>query len=276
MRLSLGRNAYHHGNRLGWVGYGQKARAGIIGPSDARAFRNIKLSEIPGWLNGRPKDIIYMYYSVRRYWIAWLFKYSRPGMKPLEAHKVGQYGYPGNFNLSGSGLAQAIIATVLAFQLVICKKENDHHAFKKYHDYPVSETLMSLLPFNYKSEDVGGTVALKAFAIDALIAAGIVNMATAGKNAPSAAMASRRSQAGIQGLAIIALLLAYNKLSFSSKSIALVDENDKAQLATLLNCDVSEVDQLVKKNEEMKNPLRYSMFTNVFMRLYDAVLGLAP
>ena len=47
-----------------------------------------------------------MYYSIRRYWIAWLYKYSRPGMKPLEAQTVGQYGYPGNFNLSGSGIAQ--------------------------------------------------------------------------------------------------------------------------------------------------------------------------
>ena len=62
--------------------------------------------KIPAWLNGRPKDIIYMYYSIRRYWIAWLYKYSRPGMKPLEAQTVGQYGYPGNFNLSGSGIAQ--------------------------------------------------------------------------------------------------------------------------------------------------------------------------
>ena len=67
-----------------------------------------------------------MYYSIRRYWIAWLYKYSRPGMKPLEAQTVGQYGYPGNFNLSGSGIAQVnfcfrylkkIISTNLQFIL---------------------------------------------------------------------------------------------------------------------------------------------------------------
>ena len=46
MRLSAGRQAYHHGNRLGWLGYGQKPRADIVGPKDGRAFRNIKLSEV--------------------------------------------------------------------------------------------------------------------------------------------------------------------------------------------------------------------------------------
>merc|ERR1712003_550800 len=96
---------------------------------------------------------------------------------------------------SGSLLAQAIIATVVVMQLIICKKENEHHAFKKYHSCPVSETLMGVLPFNYKSEDVGGEVALKGFAFDALVAGSLLNCATAGKYAPPAAMAARRAQA---------------------------------------------------------------------------------
>ena len=159
------------------------------------------------------------------------------------------------------------------FQLVICKEENNHHAFKKYHSYPLTETLMAWLPFNYKKEDIGGDVALKAFAIDAFILAAIANMAMAGQNAPSAAMAGRRTQAGFIGLAAIAAIVGYNKLTFKSGAISMMDE-DRAQLASLLGCDASEVDALVKKNEEMKNSLRYSMFTNMFMRLYDAVTGL--
>jgi len=275
MRLSAGRSALNHGNRLGYLGYGAKPRLDVVGPKDGRAFRDIKLSEIPAWLNGRPKDLVYMYYAGRRYWIAWLYKYSRPGMIPM-SQKAGQYGFPGNMIPSGSLLAQAIIATVLVMQLIICKKENEHHAFKKYHSYPVSETLMGILPFNYKSEDVGGDVALKGFAFDALVAGSLINCATAGKYAPSAAMGARRAQAGYVGLALAAAITLYNRVTFKSKSVALIDETERAQLANLLGCDSSDLDDLVKKNEEMKNPLRYSILTNLFVRLYDALLGLAP
>jgi len=275
MRLSAGCRALNHGNRLGYLGYGMKPRKDIVGPADARAFRNIKLSEIPAWLNGRPKDLVYIYMSIRRYWIAWLYKYSRPGMQPM-AHKVGQYGFTAGMIPSGSLLAQAIIGLVLAMQLVVCYKENVHHRFKKYHSYPVSETLMACLPFNYKSEDVGGEVALKGFAFDALVAGSLLNCATAGKYAPSAAMAARRAQAGYVGLGVAALITLYNRVTFKSKSVALVDETERAQLALLLGCDSADLDDLVKKNEEMKNPLRYSILTNLVVRLYDAVLGLAP
>ena len=47
MRLSLGLRTYNHANRLGWVGYGAKPTVGVhAGPSDARAFRDISLSEV--------------------------------------------------------------------------------------------------------------------------------------------------------------------------------------------------------------------------------------
>jgi len=272
--LSAGRQAYHHGNRLGWLGYGQKPRADIVGPKDGRAFRNIKLSEIPAWLNGRPKDIIYMYYSIRRYWIAWLYKYSRPGMKPLEAQTVGQYGYPGNFNLSGSGIAQAIFGTALLFQLVICKDENNHHRFKKYHDYPITETLMAYLPFSYKAEDSGaGPIALKSVATDFLFGAAIYQGITASQNvAPG--MQAKRAQSGFALLALIGAVLFYNKVTFKGKGADFVSDADRAELATLLNCDASEVDALVKKNDQMNNSLRYSIFTNFIVRVYDATVGL--
>lgn len=274
MRLSAGRVAYHHGNRLGYLGYGQKPRADVVGPSDMRAFRNIKVAEVPGWVAGRPKDFIYAYYAGRRYWLAWLYKYSRPGMQPIQGQKVGQYGYPGNFNLSGSGIAMAIIATALFMQLVVCYKENVHHRFKKYHSYPLSETLMAYLPLNYKSEDIGGNVAVKAFAIDFLIAGALVNAVTASKYAPTPAMASRRQQSGFMALGAVAVLMAYQRVTFKSKSVPLVDEADRAGLAALLGCEQVEVEGLLSQNEEMKNPLRYSMFTNMFTRLYDSVFGL--
>jgi len=273
MRLSAGRQAYHHGNRLGWLGYGQKPRADIVGPKDGRAFRNIKVSEIPAWLNGRPKDIIYMYYSIRRYWVAWLFKYSRPGMKPLEAQTVGQYGYPGNFNLSGSGIAQAIFGTALLFQLFICKDENNHHRFKKYHDFPVTETLMAYLPFGYKAEDSGaGPIAIKSFATDFLFGAAIYQGLTAGTNA-APGIASKRAQSGFMLLGLIVAVIAYEKAKFQPKGASFISDSDRAQLASLLNCDSSEVDALVKKNSEMNSSLRYSMFTAFIVRVYDAVFG---
>jgi len=273
MRLTLCRT-FNHANRVGWLGYGQKPRADLAVPADNRAFRSIKVGEVPGWLAGRPLDPIYAMFAAKRYTIAWLYKYSRPGMLPLGGHRVGAYGFPGNFALSGSGIAMFVLGFFLTFQLVICKDENNHHAFKKYHSYPLTETLMAWLPFNYKKEDVGGDVALKAFAIDALIAAAIVNMAMAGQNAPSGAMAGRRTQAGFVGLAAVAALVGYNKLTFKSGAIPMMDE-DRAQLAALLGCDAADVDELVKKNDEMKNSLRYSMFTNMFMRVYDAVTGIA-
>lgn len=249
-----------------------KPRADIIAPKDGRAFRNIKLAEIPGWLNGRPKDIPSIYFGIRRYWKAWLYKYSRPGMAP-GMHMVGQYGMPANGTLSGSGLAQFVLATVIIMQLVVCYKENVHHRFKKYHDYPVSETLMALLPLNFKEHDIGGTVAVKSFAFDALVAGALINAATASKNAPSAAMAARRQHVGFIVLAAAVALIVWNKITFSSKSVDVVDKSDRAALANLLGCEQSEVDSLIKKNEEMKNPLRYSILTNIFVRLYDTVMG---
>jgi len=216
-----------------------------------------------------------MYMALRRYVVAWSFKYSRPSMMPGMQH-VGQAGWQPHYALSGSGIAQFAVGLVLFMQMVVCYKENVHHRFKKYHDFPLSETLMAYLPFNYKSEDAGGAVVLKGVAIDALIAGSLVNCVTASKNAPSAAIGARRAQAGYVGLAAAAALLVLNRLSFNSKSVDLVDKNDRAALANLLGCDSSELDELVKKSEEMKNPLRYSMITAVFVRLYDSVMGSLP
>lgn len=135
---------------------------------------------------------------------------------------------------------------------------------------------MSILPFNYKKEDVGGEVVLKGVAFDALVAGSLVNCATAAKNAPSAAIAGRRAQAGYVGLAAAAIILAWQRLTFSAKSVDLVDSTDRAALASMLGCDQADLDELVKKNEEMKNPLRYSMLTVAFVRLYDSILGSLP
>jgi len=273
MRLSLGRKAYNHGNRLGWLGYGAKPNANVIAPSDNRAFRDIKLSEIPAWLNGRPKDPIYLYFAARRYVIAWRFKYSRPGIVPLGGENVGQYGFPHNAQLSGSALAQLVIGIFLFMQLVVCYKENRDHEFKKYHDYPISETLMAYLPLNYKQEDIGGKVAWSGVAVDGFIAALIVNAATAGNGAPTAAMGAARVQAGMKALVGIAAILMLGKMTHSDKGADVVKNSTPAELANLLGCDVSEVNEVIAKNEKMGNALRYSMFTNMFVRLFDAVTG---
>merc|ERR1712228_843392 len=197
------------------------------------------LSEIPAWLNGRPKDPIYLYFAARCCVIAWRFKYSRPGIVPLGGENVGQYGFPHNAQLSGSALAQLVIGIFLFMQLVVCYKENRDHEFKKYHDYPISETLMAYLPLNYKQEDIGGKVAWSGVAVDGLIAA----------------------------------ILMLGKITHSDKGADVVKNSTPAELANLLGCDVSEVNEVIAKNEKMGNALRYSMFTNMFVRLFDAVTG---
>ena len=88
-----------------------------------------------------------------------------------------------------------VVGIALFMQMIVCYAENRDHTFKKYHSYPISETLMSLLPLNYKPEDLGGKVAWGSLAYDGLVAALLVNAATAGKGAPSAAMAAKRTQA---------------------------------------------------------------------------------
>ena len=46
MRFTTARLAYNHGNRLGYLGYGVKPGQAVVGPSDTRAFRDIKLGEV--------------------------------------------------------------------------------------------------------------------------------------------------------------------------------------------------------------------------------------
>lgn len=193
-------------------------------------------------------------------------------MVPM-AENVGQYGFPHNSNLSGSGIAQIIIGVVLFMQMVACYKENRDHTFKKYVDYPVSETLMSLLPLNYKPEDLGGKVAWGSLIADGLIAALVVNAATAGKGAPSSAMAAKRTQSGMMALAGIVAITMLNKLTFSSKGADVVSQSSRDELASLLGCSAADVDEIVAKNEKMSNSLRYSIFTNMFVRIADAVTG---
>ena len=79
---------------------------------------------------------------------------------------------------------------------------------------------------------------------------------------------------GMVLLGLIGAVLFYNKVTFKGKGAEFVSDSDRAQLATLLNCDASEVDSLVKKNDEMNNSLRYSIFTNFIVRVYDATVGL--
>lgn len=53
MRFTTARLAYNHGNRLGYLGYGVKPGQSVVGPSDTRAFRDLKLGEVSS-----PKNII--------------------------------------------------------------------------------------------------------------------------------------------------------------------------------------------------------------------------
>merc|ERR1712025_1421867 len=99
-----------------------------------------------------------------------------------------------------------------------CKDENNHHRFKKYHDFPVTETLMAYLPFGYKAEDSGaGPIAIKSFATDFLFGAAIYQGLTAGTNA-APGIASKRAQSGFMLLGLIVAVIAYEKAKFQPKA----------------------------------------------------------
>merc|ERR1739838_356261 len=111
-----------------------------------------------------------MLFGVKRYYVAWRYKYARPGMvNTAYGDMVGQNGSPHNSQWSGTQLAQIIVGVVLFMQMVVCYEENRDHTFKKYHAYPLSETLMALLPLNYKPEDLGGKVAWGSLAYDGMV-----------------------------------------------------------------------------------------------------------
>jgi len=248
MRFTTARLAYNHGNRLGYLGYGVKPGQAVVGPSDTRAFRDIKLGEVAGWVRGRPVDLPYAFMAVRRYWKAFLFKYSRPGMHPASLFGSQTVGGPGmnhNFLLSGSGWAMIFVAFFTFFQLVIFKDENHHHQKVKYHTYPVSESIMSLVPgFTQKGRLEGDFES--SGVIKTILAAGFFGISAAGVAA--------NPQLG--GAALLAAIYYFTSIAPHQQVPLLLE--DRAYLAELLGADGSTVDALVAKNNAMGEKFNYS------------------
>ena len=64
MKLTAVRNVYHHGNRISWLGYGQRVPSKtnkLQGPEDIRAFREISLKHVR---LGYPGSYIFCTYYV--------------------------------------------------------------------------------------------------------------------------------------------------------------------------------------------------------------------
>lgn len=248
MRFTPARLAYNHGNRLGFLGYGVKPGQTVVGPSDVRAFRDIKLGEIAGWLRGRPVDFPYAMMAVRRYWKAFLFKYSRPGMHPASlfgAQTVGGPGMNHNFLLSGSGWGMIFVGFFLAFQLVIFKDENHHHQKIKYHTYPVSESIMSLVP-GFASKGAAEGDFVSSGVVKTFLAAGFFGISAAGVAA--------NPQLG--GAALLMAIYYFTSIA-PHQQVELLKQ-DRAYLAELLGADGADVDALVAKNTAMGEKFNYS------------------
>lgn len=131
LRLTQLRYAgYHHGNRLGYLGYGYKRHVDEVAPTDMRAFRDLKLHEVSGWLANQDVSINGAFFAVRRRYLAWRWKYSMP----IEINPDGEIGGYGvnKWAPSGTALIQAWLMAFFAMYLFTWD-EAQHHRVKKYH-----------------------------------------------------------------------------------------------------------------------------------------------
>jgi len=277
MRLSLGRKAYgqgyHHGNRLGWVGYGIKPSANVAAPATNTAFRNITLKEIPAWLMARQRDPVYLFFSVKRYFVAWIFKYARPGIIPVGGQMVGQHGLPHNFIPSGTLIAQFILVFGFICNQFLSRDEVHHHKHTKYDRYPLSETVMHYLPWKYTEGDVGGKVAWMSLAFDVLIFGAIIQFTASHKGIRSLTPAKASAEPGLLILAV-ALLLS-DVIIHTVKGDRGTDVVGRNDLAELLGCSEKEHREVLDHEGKIKSNLRNSLFFNSVMRLWDAIPGLS-
>jgi hypothetical protein len=62
-------------------------------------------------------------------------------MQPIQGQKVGQYGYPGNFNLSGSGIA------MVRFSKTLKKSESFRINFRNLKKTESSEKISLNFPY---------------------------------------------------------------------------------------------------------------------------------
>jgi hypothetical protein len=142
MRLSLAREVgYHHGNRLGYYGYGFKLQPKQVYSRDPRHFRDLKLCEVGGWLRNQELSFPAVRDALRRRFYAWRYKYSMPvnwhfytwpnmNMGPIVRDTPGA----AYFLLTGSALAQYFMFHfILGQSLMYYVGETHHHAMRKYH-----------------------------------------------------------------------------------------------------------------------------------------------
>merc|ERR1711872_111442 len=76
MRLTLARAGFSHSNRVGFSGYGHKFHADEIVPIDKRAFRDLKICEVSGWIANQDVSPHGVFMGIRRRYAAW--RWSMP------------------------------------------------------------------------------------------------------------------------------------------------------------------------------------------------------
>merc|ERR1719436_946974 len=141
MRLTQVRQVgYHHGNRLGYLGYGFKAPTqDQVISMDPRHFRDLQICEIGRWVSNQPFSTAAIFHAIRRRYFAWRFKYGEPVPFQLyelkSQNRVGRI--PGGCHCWPSGVWYYQWAFLIAFFCYVIVPYAagtwNHHWKHKYH-----------------------------------------------------------------------------------------------------------------------------------------------
>jgi len=92
LRLTQLRKAgFSHGNRVGYLGYGYKRHPDEVAPADTRAFRDLQINEVSGWMANQDITINAIFFGIRRRYLAWRWKYAVPIEMNVDG-EIGGYG----------------------------------------------------------------------------------------------------------------------------------------------------------------------------------------
>merc|ERR1711956_189035 len=93
MRTTLARAGFNHANRVGFAGYGHKFHADEIVSADKRAFRDLKIYEVTGWIANQDVSPKGVFMGARRRFCAWRWKYASPiEVQTMVEGKTNTYG----------------------------------------------------------------------------------------------------------------------------------------------------------------------------------------
>merc|ERR1711892_219206 len=121
MRTTLARAGFNNANRVGFAGYGHKFHADEIVSADKRAFRDLKIYEVTGWIANQDVSPKGAFMGARRRFCAWRWKYASPievqTMVEGKTNSSGGCTGASRFAPTGAGIAQFYLFIFWAFYL---------------------------------------------------------------------------------------------------------------------------------------------------------------